>query len=226
MEEKIVEIKKVIRSKRKTISLQLSDDATLIVRAPFEVSEEIINRVILKHSDWIEKKKREIQLRDIKFSKKEFVNGEGFIYLGNYYRLRLVENQETPLNFENGFYLSKDHLVGAKGIFIDWYKKRAYEKISERVRWYAQKRGFKYNEINITNAQKRWGSCSCRNNLNFSWRLIMAPLPVVDYVIIHELVHLDEKNHSRVFWNKVKMLTTNYKKHQDWLKKNGHLLRL
>lgn len=69
-----MEIKKVIRSKRKTISLQVSDDATLIVRAPFEVSEEIINRVILKHSDWIEKKKKEMQLRDIKFSKKEFVN--------------------------------------------------------------------------------------------------------------------------------------------------------
>jgi predicted metal-dependent hydrolase len=226
MEGKIMEIKKVIRSKRKTISLQVSDDDTLIVRAPFEVSEEIIDRVILKHSDWIEKKKKEMQLRDIRFSKKEFVNGEGFLYLGSYYRLRLVENQETPLNFENEFLLSKEYLVGARENFIDWYKERAYEKIFERVKWYAQKRGFKYNKISITNAQKRWGSCSCRNNLNFSWRLIMAPLPVVDFVIVHELVHLDEKNHSKTFWNKVKMLMTDYKKHQEWLKRNGHLLRL
>jgi predicted metal-dependent hydrolase len=226
MEEKIVEIKKIIRSKRKTISLQVSDEATLIIRAPFKVSEEIINRVILKHSNWIEKKKKEMQLRDVKFSKKEFVNGEGFLYLGNYYRLRLVDNQEISLNFENGFYLSKEYLAHAGDIFIDWYKERAYEKISERVKWYAQKRGFRYNKINITNAQKRWGSCSCHNNLNFSWRLIMAPLPVVDYVIVHELVHLDEKNHSRTFWNKVKMLITDYKKHQEWLKRNGHLLRL
>lgn len=221
-----MEIKKVIRSKRKTISLQVSDDATLIVRAPFEVSEKIINRVILKHSNWIKKKKKEIQLRDIKFSKKEFVNGEGFLYLGNYYRLRLVENQKTPLNFENEFFLSKEYLAQAKDVFIDWYRERAYEKISERVKWYAQKRGFKYNKINITNAQKRWGSCSCLNNLNFSWRLIMAPLSVIDYVVVHELVHLVEKNHSRAFWNKVKMLMTDYKKHQEWLKKNGHLLRL
>jgi len=217
-----MEIKKVIRSKRKTISLQVSDDATLIVRAPFKVSDEIINRVILKHSNWIEKKKKEIKLREVKFSKKEFVNGEGFLYLGNYYRLRLVENQETPLNFENGFFLSKEYLTHAKDIFIDWYKGRAYEKISERVKWYAQKRGFKYNKINITNAQKRWGSCSCLNNLNFSWRLIMAPLSVIDYVVVHELVHLVEKNHSRAFWNKVKMLMTDYKKHQEWLKRNGH----
>jgi len=221
-----VEIKKIIRSKRKTISLQVSDEATLIIRAPFKVSEEIINRVILKHSDWIKKKKKEMQLRDIKFSKKEFVNGEGFIYLGNYYRLRLVENQETPLNFENGFFLSKEYLANAREIFIDWYKERAYEKIFERVMWYAQKRGFKYNKINITNAQKRWGSCSCKGNLNFSWRLIMAPLPVVDYVIVHELVHLDEKNHSKTFLDKVKMLMTDYKRHQEWLKRKGHLLRL
>lgn len=208
MEEKIVEIKKIIRSKRKTISLQVSDEATLIVRAPFKVSEEIINRVILKHGNWIEKKKKEMQLRDIKFSKKEFVNGEGFLYLGNYYRLRLVENQETPLNFENGFYLSKEYLAHAGEIFIDWYRERAYEIISERVKWYAQKRGFKYNKINITNAQKRWGSCSHLGNLNFSWRLIMAPLPVIDYVIVHELLHLCEKNHSKAFWNKVKILIT------------------
>ena len=79
-----MEIKKVIRSKRKTISLQVSDDATLIIRAPFKVSEKIINRVILKHSDWIEKKKKKMQSRDVKFSKKEYVNGEGFLYLGNY----------------------------------------------------------------------------------------------------------------------------------------------
>jgi len=221
-----MEIKKVIRSKRKTISLQVSDDATLIVKAPFEVSDKIINRVILKHIEWIDKKKKEIKLRDIKFFKKEFINGEGFLFLGDYYRLKLVENQEIPLDFENGFYFSKEYLAHAKEIFIDWYKERAYQKISERVMWYAQKRGFKYNKINITNAQKRWGSCSHRNNLNFSWRLIMAPLPVVDYVVVHELVHLDEKNHSKAFWNKVKMLMTDYKKHQEWLKRNGHLLRL
>ena len=221
-----MEIKKVIHSKRKTISLQVSDDAALIVRAPFGVSDEIINRVILRHKNWITRKRAEIQSRDRIFAKKEYVNGEGFLYLGDYCRLRLVEKQEIPLGFESGFYLSKDYLLNAKEVFVDWYKKSAYEKIFQRVKWYAEKRGFKYNKINITNAQKRWGSCSSQNNLNFSWRLIMAPLPVVDYVIVHELVHLDEKNHSKTFWNKVKMLMTDYKKHQEWLKRNGHLLRL
>ena len=158
-------------------------------------------------------------MRDPKFSPKEFVNGEGFLYLGRYYRLKIVDDQEVPLEFENGFYLSRNALPQARKVFIEWYKKMAYKKISERVRWYAQKRGFKYNKVNITNAQKRWGSSSSNRNLNFPWRLIMAPLPVIDYVVIHELVHLEEKNHTKLFWNKVKMLMPDYEKYKDWLKK-------
>lgn len=221
-----IKIEKIIWTKRKTIALRITDDATLIVRAPFDVSEETITEVIFKHKKWIEQKKRDIEMRDPKFSPKEFVNGEGFLYLGRYYRLKIVDDQEVPLKFENGFYLSRNALPQAREVFIEWYKKMAYEKISERVRWYAQKRGFKYNKINITNAQKRWGSSSSNRNLNFPWRLIMAPLPVIDYVVIHELVHLEEKNHTKLFWNKVKMLMPDYEKYKDWLKKNGYLLKL
>ncbi|AZR73589.1 metal-dependent hydrolase [Anoxybacter fermentans] len=221
-----IKIDKIIKTKRKTIALQITDDATLIVRAPFHVDEKTIEKVVYNHKDWIEKKKKEIQSRDPKFSPKEFVNGEGFLYLGDYYRLTIVNEADIPLRFENGFYLDRNYLPYAKKLFIEWYKKEAHRKISERVRWYAQKRGFKYNKVNITNAQKRWGSCSSNGNLNFSWRLIMAPLPVIDYVVVHELVHLEEKNHSKEFWNKVKMLMPDYKKYENWLKKNSYLLKI
>ncbi len=221
-----IKIEKIIRTKRKTIALQITDNATLIVRAPFDANDEMITRVVSKHKKWIEQKKRDIEKRDPKFSPKEFVNGEGFLYCGRYYRLKIVDNQEVPLKFENGFYLSRNALSQAREVFIEWYKKMAYEKISERVWRYAQKRGFKYNKVNITNAQKRWGSSSSNRNLNFLWRLVMASLPVIDYVVIHELVHLEEKNHTRAFWNKVKMLMPDYEKYKDWLKRNGYLFRL
>jgi len=222
-----IEIDKIIRTKRKTISLQITDDATLIVRAPFDVSEQTIKSVVNKHMNWIEKKKKNILVRDPKFVKKEFVNGEGFMYLGRYYKLNIVNKQKTPLVFNNNhFSLLRDYLPVARELFINWYKERAYEKISERVEWYARKRGFIYNKINITNANQRWGSCSSKRNLNFSWRLIMAPLPVIDYVIVHELVHLEERNHTKFFWNKVKILIPDYEKYRDWLNKNGYLLRL
>ncbi|GAB4111969.1 MAG: M48 family metallopeptidase [Candidatus Caldatribacteriota bacterium] len=221
-----VEIDKVIRSKRKTIALQITDDATLVVRAPFETSEQTIKKVVTKHIDWIEKKKNEVLSRNPKFLRKEFVNGEGFLYLGKSYKLYIVNEQGATLIFNNGFFLLKDYQPMALQLFINWYKERAYEKISERVEWYAKKRGFVFNKINITNAYKRWGSCSPKGNLNFPWRLIMAPLPVIDYAIVHELVHLEEKNHTKIFWNKIKLLLPNYESFKDWLKRNGYLLRL
>ncbi|MFN3787682.1 M48 family metallopeptidase [Sulfurihydrogenibium azorense] len=221
-----MEIDKIIRSKRKTIALQITDNATLIVKAPFEVSEETIRRVVIKHSKWIEEKKKEILSKDPKFTKKEFVSGEGFLYLGKSYKLHIVNQQDIPLKFDNGFFLLRDYQPLAKDLFIKWYKERAYEKISERVKLYAQKRGFIYNRICITNANLRWGSCSYKGNLNFSWRLIMAPLSVIDYVVVHELAHLEVKNHSKDFWNIVKMLIPNYENQIAWLKSNGHLLKL
>lgn len=221
-----VEIAKIIRTKRKTISLQMTDDATLVVRAPFEVNEQTIKNVVIKHTEWIEKKKKEILARDPKFAKKEFVNGEGFLYLGKFYKLTIVNEQDIPLVFNNGFFLLKDYVPVAMKLFTDWYKERAYEKISERVEWYAKKRGFKYNKITITNSHKRWGSCSAKGSLSFPWRLVMAPLPIIDYVVVHELVHLEEKNHTKIFWSKVKMLLPEYENYRDWQKKYGYLLRL
>ncbi|HOK80499.1 MAG TPA: SprT family zinc-dependent metalloprotease [bacterium] len=221
-----VEIEKIIRSKRKTIALQVTDDATLIVRAPFETSEQTIRNVVLKHVDWIERKRKEILARDPGFVKKEFVNGEGFLYLGRSYRLTIVKNQNEPLIFNNGFFLLKDYQPVAYRLFVDWYKEKSYEKISERAAWFARQTGYAFNTINITNAFRRWGSCSSKGNLNFSWRLIMAPLSVVDYVVVHELVHIEEKNHTKIFWNKVKALLPNYEQSKDWLKKYGYLLRL
>jgi len=206
--------------------MYINNDAALIVKAPFNTSAEVINKVVLKHKERLEKTQKEVQLRNLKFKKKEFVNGERFLYLGDYYNLKLVDNREILLDFKDEFLLSKKYLSYAKNIFIIWYKRRAYETISQRVRLYAQKRGFEYNKINITNAQKRWGSCSYQGNLSFAWRLIMAPLPIVDSVVVHELVHLEAKNHSKAFWNKVGSLDPEYKEHIDWLKNNGYLLRV
>lgn len=220
-----IKIERIIRTKRKTIALQITDEATLVVKAPLHLKDDAIIEVVKRHRRWIEKKKREIKSREPRFSKKEFVNGEGFLYLGRHYKLTIIDNQESPLIFENGFFLSKDVLPKARQVFINWYKKAAHEKIMERVKFYAQKRGFIYDRVKITNAEKRWGSCA-RKNLNFSWRLIMAPLPVIDYVVVHELVHIEERNHSKKFWSKVKLLMPDYEKYKDWLKEKGYILRL
>jgi hypothetical protein len=219
---------KIIRSKRNTIALQVCEDATLLVRAPLGVGDDVIRKLILKHHKWIEDKQAEILARNLSFTKKEFVNGEDFFYLGKSYCMKIVKekNINDKLVFKDRYFYLNEKIKNPRKVFIDWYKKKAYQRISERVDWYAQKRGFQYNKIKISNAQKRWGSCSNSGNLNFTWRLVMAPMSVIDYVVVHELVHLSEKNHSRSFWNMVHFLLPKYKKQREWLKKNGYLLQL
>ena len=109
---------------------------------------------------------------------------------------------------------------------IVWYKEQAFEKITESANHYSQISGWKYKTINITSAQGRWGSCSSSGSINFSWKLIMAPFDVVEYVVVHELAHITEKNHSARFWNKVKSILPNYKTQEKWLKENGKKLTL
>jgi len=219
-------VEKIIRSNRKTIAITITNNGTIIIKAPKQASEEAISYTISKNLYWIEEKLKIVQSRP-KFKEKEFVNGEGFLYLGDRYRLQIIKNQEEPLLLKGKyFYLLESHLHKAREAFIDWYKERAFEKISERVKFYANIKGCTYNKISITNAQKRWGSCSPSGNLSFSWKIIMAPLSVIDYVVIHELTHLDELNHSKRFWSKVKALMPNYEEKERWLRENGHMLNI
>ena len=106
-----------------------------------------------------------------------------------------------------------------------WYKSQALDYITKKVEYYAQSNGLKYRSIRINDAATRWGSCGYKDTLNFTWRLIMAPARVVDYVIIHELMHLKQKNHSRKFWAEVRNLIPDYKVDERWLREKGHELR-
>ena len=220
-----IKVDKLIRSKRKTIGLEVTRDTRLIVRAPRKVPLEYIKKFIFEKRFWIKRKQKIAQEKFQNVVSRKFVNGEGFLYLGDTYRLNIINQANTPLSLDQEFKILNSHLSNARQVFIDWYKRRAYQKISERVNWYSVSSGFKYNKIGITNAQKRWGSCSsAKGNLYFSWRLIMAPLRVIDYVVAHEIAHLQEKNHANKFWNKVRILFPNYQESQRWLKSNGHLL--
>lgn len=218
-------ISQIIRAKRKTIALIIKDDATLAVKAPEKTSDEEIYEVIKKHRRWIKKHLEYISHLEKKEEKK-FVSGENFLLLGRTYRLFLVNNQDVPLKFEKGFYLDERFADIARDLFVDFYKKTAKAIIEERVEYYSKIGGFEYKGVKITSATKRWGSCSRDNNLSFTYKLIMAPLSVVDYVVVHELCHTVEHNHSKAFWEKVCAIMPNYKDSKVWLKKQGHLLDL
>ena len=107
-----------------------------------------------------------------------------------------------------------------------WYKQQARKIILERVHHYARVGEYTYQSVSLMSATTRWGSCSARKNLNFNWKLVMAPLEVLDYVVCHELAHLVELNHSRDFWERVRKIFPLYRQYRTWLKRHGHTLKI
>jgi predicted metal-dependent hydrolase len=122
--------------------------------------------------------------------------------------------------------LGDRHEAAARGRFERWYRAQAEEVITERVRLFAVRSGLAFQGLRISGAKSRWGSCSSKGTLNFSWRLIMAPLWVVDYVVVHELSHLVEHNHSKRFWAHVARYFPDYTNARRWLRENQQLLEI
>jgi hypothetical protein len=221
-----MKIDQIIRTRRKTNALIIQRDGRLVVRAPLRASDKQIQELVQQKEQWIIAKQELARRTYAAIEPKEYANGEGFLYLGKSHKLVLVDGSQPGLTLGDRFYLSTSALPRAEAVFKAWYIKQAKKVITERAAWYAAQNGFVYERVKITGARTRWGSCSARGSLNFTWRLVMAPLQVIDYVVVHELAHLKHKNHSKAFWNEVKRLMPDYKEQINWLNENGHTLRL
>jgi predicted metal-dependent hydrolase len=220
----------LIRSKkrRKTLSLQIKEDGQIVVYVPHRTPEGEIERFLERHRSWISKKIAEKEGR-IGRPESSFLPDEKFFYLGDAYPLEIHEGIEggRPLTLSFGkFILSQDCIEKARDLFVAWYKKEAKDRLAERVDYYSNRFRLFPKGLKITSAKSRWGSCSRDNQLCISWRIMMAPLSVIDYILIHELVHIKEKNHSRRFWTHVGSLLPDYKKDRRWLRDHENLLRL
>lgn len=210
------------RSSRKTIAIEIGYDGTMIVRAPFQVPVSTIEELLQNKKHWI----YENQKKRMKESahKKDCV-----YYLGRSLMLQMKEHRSNHLEVE----LGQDHLVIKKPVgfslnvpvFLEhWYKKQALALITKTVEEYSQIMQVTYHNITIKDQKTRWGSCSSKGNLNFNYRLIMAPQEVLTYVVVHELAHRIHMDHSRAFWNQVGKVMPDYERNRLWLKEHGHEL--
>ena len=216
-------IQKIIRTKRKTVSIVVTQDGTVLIRAPLRAPDKLIENFVREKHVWIIKKIQEMEKRPVA-PKKEFVNGERMLYLGKYYELRIVDNPSVNIELKDKLYISPRILPDARRHLKDWYKNEAGKKIFERCAFYSEITGYFPKSIKISQAERRWGSCTSKGTLNFSWRLIMAPPEIIDYVIVHEMVHLNRPDHSKAFWNKVRIIMPEYERRKNWLKENDRLL--
>lgn len=213
---------KIIRQSRASISIQIDRNGEVIVKAPRLVPQFFIDQFINSKKEWIEKGLAKMSTRIPK--KKKYQEGEKFLYLGMPHVLQFTTG--STILAKNGIlYFPKGAAFRIEKELESWFKKQAQQLITDRVKLHAQKMRASYKEIFFSDTISKWGTCFADNTLQFNWRLIMAPLLVIDYVVIHELTHTTEKHHQASFWSRVRNFTPAYRQHRKWLTDNGHLLR-
>ncbi len=157
-------------------------------------------------------------------------DGDSFCLLGASYRINIditASNRLSVIQTERdiNIFVPENGNDSPSDILKKWCKKTAREVISNRAQIHAATMDVKYNRISIRDQKTRWGSCSSGKNLSFNWRIIMAPLEIVDYLIYHELCHLIELNHSKKFWAQMSYYCPDFKERKKWLRAEGLKLR-
>lgn len=213
-------------SNRKTLNISVERDRSIVVRAPHYLTADKIDKIVQSKRQWIKEKLNHSQKYPLVTESKEFVSGETLMYLGKNYQLLVVDEEFEGIEFDQRFKISKANQPKANELFKKWYLKQALIKIEPLATKYAKSLGVKYNQFKTSEMKYRWGSCTPANNIIFNWRIIKAPMYVLEYLVAHELVHLIENNHTPRFWNILSIQVPNYEKAKNWLKKNGQLLEV
>lgn len=212
----------VSRSDRKSVAIVIDTDGLVTVRAPKNMPDADISAFVDKKKMWIRTKQEQIAAISEKHEPLKSEDGDSILYLGHSY----VISKEPVVDI----YIEGDSLVIPMDATMEniaaWLKSEAGKIIEERVARYANIMGVGYAGVKMSEAKGRWGSCSSKDSLNFAWRLVLAPLGIIDYVVVHELSHITYKNHSPQFWARVKTVLPNYKEQQDWLKANRRLMEI
>jgi predicted metal-dependent hydrolase len=223
MEE--IPVEKIIHSRRRTIALEVTHNATLIVRAPLRTPAVHIEEIIRQKSSWILRKVDEMKRRPLSPCH-EYAEGELFLFLGRSYPLQIVENVSMTIERSDRLYVSSKLIPDIRIQLKHWYREEARKEIQARCMWFSMKTGHVPATVRITDARQRWGSCTNKGRLNFSWRLIQVPPEIVDYVVVHELVHISQPDHSKKFWDKVRKIMPDYEQRRTWLKDHEWLLKI
>lgn len=225
------------RTNRTTVGIIVEPDGTIIVRAPYDMDEDVIVETVNKKRKWIvDKIKLNVKVKPPIPRIQEPVSGEKLRFKNALYRLSIHNSEEKQTRVVRAFrtlhvYINnqldeKSKAIEIKNAIIKWYKDKALTFLSRRVKRYSRYLKEEPKAIKIREIKLRWGSCTPDGKLLFNWRIMMAPVSAIDYVVIHELSHLQDPNHSASFWDLVESLQPTYRKWKEWLHINGRQLDL
>lgn len=212
------------------MAISVDRQARVRVFAPTLMSEKRIIDFIHQKSHWITKKVKEFEARFPLLPKHHYRDGEEFLFLGKPYLLRYVPSDKKRIKIEidhcleafvpvNMPWEKSEHSL--KRAILSWYRQQAERIVGERLPLWVQKLGLSPQKVRVRTQKRIWGSCYFKTRtININWKIVMAPLEVVDYIILHELCHLHAPNHSKRFWSKVRSIFPHFKDCEKWLKDN------
>ena len=219
-------------TERQTTDIVIERSGVITVRPPLRMTPAQVDATVISKRLWIYRNLAE--WRDLNATRvtREWVNGESFLYLGSSYRLLLVRKQVEPLKLRDGrFCLLRSIAEGggneaAHQVFETFYQEKGLPRIRKRVAYFADKVGVIAGSVQIKDLGYRWASCLKSGDLHFHWKCLMAPLTIIDYIVIHELCHLHHRDHSDAFWNEVDKVLPDYRNRKEWLRVRGAELDL
>ncbi len=213
----------VRRSPRRS-SLQITVDrgGELLLIAPEGCTNGVMERFVREKRFWIYTKLAEKDVLAPAAPSKQFVSGEGFPYLGRSYRLLLVDEQEVPVKLERGrFKMARSAASVGRGHMVRWYTLHGQAWLKRRVAGLRRRVGIEPAGVTVKDLGYRWGSCGKSDQLFFNWRTVLLPPPVIEYVVVHELVHLLEAHHTPAFWLHVERALPDFEAKRWWLAERG-----
>jgi predicted metal-dependent hydrolase len=218
----------VIRSaRRKTIAIKIQN-GNVTVHLPKLMPLWLAKQFVLRKHHWIDDKLKKYQQRP---PERQFIEGELQPFMGQQYPLHIIQEpqrQRLHVQFDQQKLVitAPAHVtsIQIKQSLTRWYRRQAESLLIKRVKLLAEQTGLQPNQVQIKSYKSRWGSCNLRGDIQLNWQLVQASQLIVDYVIIHELCHLQQHNHSKAFWDLVERFDPNYREHRSWLKNHGHQL--
>lgn len=210
-------------SRRKTMQITVDRGGELILSAPPEVAEARLRAFVREKRFWIYTKLAAKDQLQRAVSQKEFVDGEGFLYLGRSYRLRLVDEQVSArLKLQSGrFMLFRSLADNGREHLIRWYSERAKVWLGQKMKDYAARMEVQPAGVKVQDLGYRWGSCGKGDWLYFHWKAILLPPRIAEYVVVHELAHLHQPHHTPEFWQRVERAMPDYERRKTWLAEHG-----
>jgi predicted metal-dependent hydrolase len=208
--------------RRRTVEIAIERDGSLVLVTPPHIPHEELERIVEQRRFWIYSKLIKKESYRAPTGTKTYLPGEGFYYLGRSYRLRLVDTAKTPLQlYQSRFELVRSQQHRGQEHFIQWYRTHLHPHLETTINPLINRVGASPRSLQVRELGYRWGSCSPRNDLYFHWRVAMLPRSMIEYIVVHELVHLIEPHHNRAFWDRVARILPDFSDRKHWLAENG-----